>query len=278
MTYSRVSSPLHAAHAVIGALWCLAIVTFALTVHHPLVLGVLIGAVAVAGGLARVARPVLIAIAFGAPFGVSVVLINALTTRDGLTVIYRLGGPWDITLEAVVQGGVYALMAVALFAVARLYSAAVDPDDLLRAVRRLSFQSALTAALATRLVPVLARDARRLSDAARCRAGEPPSRVVLVRALAAGTMDRAIDVAATLETRGYGHGGRAPALRRAWSRHDLAFGLSAVALFVLTAVGRTMAPFDAYPRLSAPLDGGVLVTCVVLVAVLLAPFADRRGL
>ena len=43
-----------------------------------------------------------------------------------------------MTLEAVVQGGVYALVAIALFAVARLYSAAVDPDDLLRAVRRVS--------------------------------------------------------------------------------------------------------------------------------------------
>jgi energy-coupling factor transport system permease protein len=277
MTFARRSSPLHAAHAVIGALWCLAIVTVTLSVHHPLVLGVLIAAVAAAGFAARVGRPVLIGIAFGIPFGLTVVLMNALTTREGLTVIYRLGGPWDITLEAVVQGGVYALLAIALFAVARLYSAGVDPDDLLRAFRRLSFQSALTAALATRLVPVLARDARRLHDAARCRAGEPPSRIVLVRALAAGTMDRAIDVAATLETRGYGHGGRAPALRRAWSRHDLAFGLSALALFALAIVGRGAAPFDAYPSLSTSVDGGVWATCAALVVVVLAPFADRRG-
>jgi energy-coupling factor transport system permease protein len=274
-TYARRPSPLHAAHAVVGALWCLAVVTVALSVHHPLVLGVLIGLVAVAAGLARVVRPVLIALAFGLPFGVSVALINALTTREGLTVVYRLGGPWDITLEALVQGGVYGLVAIALFAVARLYSAAVDPDDLLRALRRLSFQSALTAALATRLVPVLARDARRLNDAARCRAGDPPSRLVLVRALAAGTMDRAIDVAATLETRGYGHGGRTPALRRAWSRHDLSFGLSAVALFALAIVAD--APFDAYPRLVTTVDGGVLATCGAMALAMLFPFADRRG-
>ena len=82
-----------------------------------------------------------------------------------------------------------------------------------------------------------------MSDAGRA------SRLVLVRAVAAGTMDRAIDVAATLETRGYGTGGRAPALRRPWSRHDLAFGASAVALFVLAVVGHRLAPFDAYPRI-----------------------------
>ncbi len=276
--YARRSSPLHAARAAVGALWCLAVVTVALAVHHPLVLAVLVCAVVAAGFAARVGRPILVGVLFGLPFGLLVVAMNALTSRNGLTVIYRLGGPLgDVTLEAVVQGGVYALVFVALFAVARLYSAAVDPDDLLRALRRLSFSSALTAALATRLIPVLARDARRLSDAGRCRAGEPPSRLTLVRAVAAGTMDRAIDVAATLETRGYGTGGRAPALRRPWSRHDLAFGLSAVALFVLAVVGHRLAPFDAYPRIVGPVDGGVLLTCALIAAAILLPFADRRG-
>lgn len=275
--YARRSTPLHAARAVVGAAWCLAIVTVALSIHHPLVLAVLIAGVVAAGLAARVGRPVLAGVVVGVPFGALVVVMNALATREGLTVIYRLGGPWDVTLEAVAQGGVYALLAIALFAVARLYSAAVDPDDLLRAVRRLSFASALTAALATRLVPVLARDARRLSDAQRCSAGEPASRMVLVRAVAAGTMDRAIDVAATLETRGYGNGGRSPALRRAWSRHDLAFGLSAAALFVLAYAGHRLAGFTAYPRIAGPVDGGVLLVCALLLVALLVPFADRRG-
>ena len=42
-------------------------------------------------------------------------------------------------------------------------------------LRRISYRSALTASLATRLVPVLARDASRMSDAARCRP-QPPGR------------------------------------------------------------------------------------------------------
>lgn len=275
--YRRRSSPLHAARAVAGALWCLAVVTVALSIQHPLVLGVLAAAVLAAAAGARVGRAVLVAVLVSLPFAVVVALVNALVTRRGLTVIYRLGGPWDLTLEALVQGAVYGLSFVVLFAVARLYSAAVDPDDLLRAFRRLSFSSALTAALATRLMPVLARDARRLSDAARCRAGEPPSRLVLVRAVAAQTLDRATDVAATLETRGYGSGRRAPALRRPWSRHDFAFVLSALALFVLAVVCHRLAPFSAYPRLAVPLDGGVLASCALIAAAALLPFADRRG-
>ena len=69
-------------------------------------------------------------------------------------------------------------------------------------------RSALTAALAVRLVPVLGRDARRLADARRCRpdAGPRPNaaeRLQIVRAVATGALDRALDVAATLEVRGY---------------------------------------------------------------------------
>jgi energy-coupling factor transport system permease protein len=281
MIYRRRPSPLHAARAVVGVVWCLAIVTVALLVAHPLALGALVLAVALAGAAALVPRPVLIALALSVPFGVLVVVVNAIATRRGLTVIWRFGGPWDVTLEAVVQGGVHALSFMAFFGVAALYSAAVNPDDLLRACRRVSFASALTAALATRMVPVLWRDGQRLADAQRCVSSSPPtaaSRLALVRAVSTNALDRALDVAATLEVRGYGTGGRAPALRRPWSRHDVAFLLSAVALVVLAIVARNVAPFSAYPRVDAPVDGSVALVSGLIVAAVLAPFAARRGL
>lgn len=278
MSYRRRRSPLHAARAAVGAVWCLALVTVALAAGHPIILAGLALVVCAAAALAGNARPVLVAVALGVPFGAVVVLMNALTSRSGLTVVWRFGGGWDVTLEAIVQGGVYALVAVVLFAVARLYSACVDPDDLLRALRRVSFQSALTAALATRMVPVLARDARRLADAGRTRAAGPPSRLVLVRAVAAGALDRATDVAATLEVRGYGSGGRASSLRRPWSRHDLAFGASTAGLLALAVLADRLAPFSAYPSVEGAVGGAELLAVALIAVVALLPFADRRGL
>jgi energy-coupling factor transport system permease protein len=143
-----------------------------------------------------------------------------------------------------------------------------------------SFHSALTATLATRLVPTLARDARRLRDAQRCRPGEPASRVALVRAVATGARDRAGDVAATLEVRGYGAPGTRPGgSGRPWSRHDLAFAASTAGLAAL-GLGTWLGgwdPFEAYPLTRAPVDAGVLVLGGVLTACVLLPFADRRG-
>lgn len=286
MIYERRASPLHATRAAVASAWCVLLAGVALSFEHPLLLCVLLAAVIAAAAAACVAHRVLLALLVALPFAVVIALINPLVVRDGLTVIARLGtvpvlGQLDITAEASAYGGVLALRALVVIGLFALHSAAVDPDDLLRAFRRVSFRSALTAALATRMVPVLARDARRMHDAQRCLAGKPAPRRAVVRAVAAGALDRAVDVAATLEVRGYGAARRAPrGGGRPWSRHDLAFAAGAVAL---AAIGLAVylgdwERFAAYPSFTAPLDAGVLALAALICLCVLLPFADRRGI
>ena len=116
------------------------------------------------------------------PFALAVVVINALVTRDGATVVFRGPSlPWpgqiDITLEAIAYGGVLGLRILAIFGTAVFFTAAVDADELLRALRRVSLRSGVTAALAMRLFGVLRRDAHRLADAQRCLPGGGASRL-----------------------------------------------------------------------------------------------------
>ncbi|HSD75753.1 MAG TPA: energy-coupling factor transporter transmembrane component T, partial [Solirubrobacteraceae bacterium] len=175
------------------------------------------------------------------PLAVLVALVNPLVVRDGLTVLVRLGelppfGRLDVTLEALAYGAVLGARLVLVVACFALMASAVDPDALLRGFRRVSFRSALAAALAVRLVPVLARDARRMADAHRCRpaaaggGGRAARDLAVLRAVTTSALDRAIDVAATLEVRGYASPSarRAPASDEPWSRHDAAFAASAV--------------------------------------------------
>jgi energy-coupling factor transport system permease protein len=283
--YRRRASPLHAARAAAASLYCVVLASVALSFEHPLILLSLLATVVAAAAGAKVTGPVVRAIALGVPFALVIALVNAMVVRDGLTVIARLGtvpvlGVLDITGEATAYGGVLGLRALVVIGCFALHSAAVDPDDLLRAARRVSFRSALTAALATRLVPVLARDARRLHEAQRCLARPPASRAAVVRAVAAGALDRAVDVAATLEVRGYGGAGRPARRQRPWSRHDLAFMASAVALALVGGAAWVggWEDFAAYPLLHAPLDGTRVLLCAVLAVCALLPFADRRGI
>jgi energy-coupling factor transport system permease protein len=218
-----------------------------------------------------------------------IVAVNVLVSRQGLTVFARLGdlGPFgqgNLTFEALLYGGVIALKVALLVLVTTLASLAVDPDELLRLWRRLSFRSALTASLATRMVPVLAADAQRISEAQRTRPQGTPSgtraRVALLGAVIGGSLDRAMDVAATLEVRGFATAHRARRIPRAWSRHDVAFAASAVCILALALLGRLggAASFDAYPQVHMRVGPETFLLCAALLVAVVLPVGDRRGI
>ncbi len=280
MTYLRRASPLHAARASIGAAYCGALVFAALVIAHPLVLGALALAVLGAGVGARVGARVARSLYLSLPMALLIVAVNALVSRGGLTVLARLGdggplGQLDITLEAVAYGAKAALVLVVILASAALASAAIDPDQLLRSLRRVSFRSALTATIATRMIPLLALDARRIGEAQRCRP-DPGGRLAVMRAITANVLDRSLDIAATLEVRGYGAARRPTRVRRPWSRHDLAFATSAAAIVVLALA--LPAPFAFYPAIHGSYGVGTFVLAGALAFAVLAPFVQRRGI
>lgn len=289
--YRRLASPLHATRATVGAAYCLALGGVALAFEHPAVLVAAGAAVLLAAWAAGVGRHVLRWALVLLPMAVLIALVNPLFQRDGLTVVLRLGevpvlGRLDLTLEAFLYGVVLGVRLTVIALAGALLSAAVDPDGLLRAFRRVSPRSALTAVLTIRLMPVLARDARRVDDARRCRhdggGTGPVARAVTLRALTTNALERAVDVAATLEVRGYGG---PEATRRGggsdgpWSRHDLGFGAAVLGLLVLALGGRALGwtAFDPFPAFEVPLGAGVLVFCAALLAIALLPFLDRRG-
>jgi energy-coupling factor transport system permease protein len=286
--YRRLPSPLHATRAGVGALWAAALSVAAIVLYHPLVLLALLAAVLCAGAGAGVGRLLARSMRTAAIVWLPIVAVNVLVSREGLTVFARLGdlGPFgqgNLTLEAVVFGAVIALKVMLLILITTLASLAIDPDEALRILRRLSFRSALTASLATRMIPVLTADAQRLAEAQRTQPHGAPrgarARVALLRAVIGGSLDRAMDVAATLEVRGFATARRAPRLSRPWSRHDIAFLGSAVAVLALSVFGRLggTASFEAYPEVHAAVGAGTVALSVALLAAVLLPFADRRG-
>jgi energy-coupling factor transport system permease protein len=291
--YRRLASPLHATRASVGAVWALSLTAAALILYHPICLLALLGAVLCCGWGAGVGPRLARSLRTATIVALPIVLVNVLVSRQGLTVFARLGdlGPFgqgDLTVEAAAYGGVIALKVTLLILITALAGLAVDPDEMLRMFRRLSFRSALTATLATRMIPVLSADSQRLAEAQRTRPGGAPGgargRVALLSAVVGGSLDRAMDVAATLELRGFaasrgaGRGGGGP--RRALSRHDIAFAASAAAVLALAIVGRLtgVAAFTSYPRIEMPAAAGTLALSVALIVATLLPFCDRRGI
>jgi energy-coupling factor transport system permease protein len=278
--YRSRASALHSARAGAAAAFCCSLALAGALYQHPLVLGAALAGVAVAAVGARVGRELAKTLRLALPFALLVTLINPLVFQEGETLLVRgwevLGRRVDVTLEATVAGALAGLRIIVVVAALGLMSAAVDPDALLRLFRRVSYRSALTAALATRLVPVLARDAARMGEAARCRP-IAPERLAVVRSALAGALERAVDVAAALEVRGYALAGRSARRSPPWSRHDLRVAGAAAAIAVAAVAGRVAGAgsVEGYPRFELALGPAEPTLAAAIVLLAAGPFLGR---
>jgi energy-coupling factor transport system permease protein len=284
LAYSPGRSPLHRASpgAAIVYLGAFAVVGFIYS--SPVVLVAAALATALAGCAAGAGRAVRASLRLALPLLIFMVLVNVLVSHRGETVLVRgwdmpVLGNTDITLESMAAGATIGLRVVTVVLVFAVYSACVDPDRVLRAIRPLARRSAMTAGLVTRMVPLAAADGARLREAAALRGpgAEPVGRAALARRLVEGSLDRAVDVAATLELRGHSLGIR-PRGRRESSRDDVPL-IATGAAILLAAVSAFVAgggAFETYPRIELDAGAVTLALCATLIVLAACPFAVRR--
>lgn len=280
--YTPRPGPLQAASpgAAVTYLGSLAVVAFLYS--NPLVLASAGIAAAIAGRLAGARGAVWAAVRLGLAIALPIVIVNALVVDRGATVLARLGewpllGRVDITAEAIFDGAIFGLRAVVVMIAFAVYSACVDPDRVLRSLRPIAGRSALTATLVSRLVPISSADAGRLRDASRLRGpgAAAVGRAPLARRLLAGSLDRAVDVAATLELRGYSLDAPPAKRHRSRSRFDTRFYVTGAVVLVAAIAGEMLGAdgFRAYPTPTVSMGP---VTWGLSVLVVLVGFAPLR--
>ncbi len=166
-------------------------------------------------------------------------VVSPLVARYG-GVVYWEGpsvpviGTLDVTSEelgeALFQGLRLASVGLAFAA----YALLLDQDRLLLAGGRLR-RSVLAVALATRLVPTLERDAAGFVEALRGRGVVVDGlrgRARLLSPLLAGSLERSLNVAESMESRGFGRPGRTRAPSAPWGLWDR-LAIAGAALAVL---------------------------------------------
>ena len=286
LAYAPRPGPLGSARPWIAALYLSPLAVCAFAFASPVLLSAAaIAALAVAAAVGA-GESLRAPLRFSLVLAVTVVAVNALASQRGSTILIRgfdlpVVGRVDVTLEALAEGGVLALRIVVAVLVFAVWSACVDPDRVLRAIRPFAARSALTATLITRLVPLAAADAARLGEAGRLRGpgAAPLGRPALARRLIAGSLDRSVDVAATLELRGFGLGVRSRMPRHPREPGEIALVLSAIAasavLVVAAAAG--VAGFDAYPSIEMDAGTATLLVAAALPLIAIAPFAVPGG-
>lgn len=303
--YTPRPAPLQTASPGAAVAYLGALTAVAFLYSNPIVLLAVGCAVVCAGLLAGARAAVRMSLWIGLTTALFLTLVNALIASRGLTVWARLGewpllGQVDVTAEAVVAGAVLGLRAAVVMIAFGVYSACVDPDRVLRALRPLAGRSALTATLVSRLVPVAAADAARLRDAAQLRGpgAAPVGRAAMARRLLAGSLDRAIDVAATLELRGYSLEPNRPPrsatrlgavrtstrytsfVRRGGSRYDRRFYVTGTLVLAVAIAGKLLGAdtFNEYPATEIGASATTLGVAALVVLSGLAPLRHRPAI
>ena len=175
--------------------------------------------------------------------GLVLFLFSPLVARYG-GVVYWEGpevpviGRLDVTSEEVSEALFQSLRLIAVGLAFAAYALLVDLDGLLLAGGRLR-RSVLAVALATRLVPTLERDAAGYVEALRGRGlvvEGVRGRARLISPLVAGSLERSLNLAESMEARGFGRPGRTRAPSPPWSTIDRLAIVAAVAVVVMGAL------------------------------------------
>jgi len=277
-----------------AAAFVAAVAFAAMVVVNPVQVAVLLAFILAVLALSGHLRDSLPYVRIAMAVGLFLAVLNPLFSRGGLDVLWETDlGPMTITVT--VQGMVFgittAMRLTAVILAFALLNVALDPDDQLGLLSRFSFRSGLVLSLASRLFPVLSNDAARIADAQRSRGLEldrgtrrqrAGARVPLLSALLTRSLERALDVAAAMEARGYGAARRSRWLhRRPWRAADaaLAGGAALAAVAVLAGLLAGQTAYSFYPLLDDPrpqlLDAWWLVALAGLVVP--AGIALRRG-
>jgi energy-coupling factor transport system permease protein len=163
--------------------------------------------------------------------------LNALTVHHGETVLFSLprdmpligrivGGP--ITLEAISFGFLTGLGLLAVLLVFVTFNRAIDPYQLMRAVPAVFFQTGVVTSIALSFVPQATVALREIREAQAIRGHRwrgLRDLVPLALPLLTTALERALQLAESMESRGFGMARvRNPTLRR-WAQRMLLLGL-----------------------------------------------------
>jgi energy-coupling factor transporter transmembrane protein EcfT len=194
--------------------------------------------------------------------GLSVALLNPLVSSQGDLILFD--GPslplldLQVTLEEVAYGLAMGTRIAATTLLCGAFLGIVDRDRLAAAVSRVAPRSALTVALAARMLPALRRDAQSIDETARLRGMVTGTRrdrlrgyAGLLEPLTASALERGMDHAEAMAARGYGEGARTAIPEpRLTIRERLATATGVAAAVLATASIGGVAPFGWYPTMT----------------------------
>lgn len=251
--------------------------------YKVMVLAAALSALVAGVGLRRI-RGVLIAVLFIAVFAT---LLNFVSAHLGATVLFALpaqvpalGGPY--TLEALVFGAVGGITIAAAILSAAPFSLLLDSHEVMDALPAALSRTGVVIAASLNLVPAVATSFVQVTEAQRLRGWKPSGPrawMEVVVPVVLTSVEGSIQLAESMEARGFGSGARTAMASRALRRSDWLLAAAAGAASATFAVAHAAgwaADWFPYPTLTLPtVHPWPVVACLLLFAPVLV-WRSRR--
>lgn len=292
LAYREKDNLMHKLHPLAAVTYVAVIIFLSLLFSHPVyLLGLFlaVGTVIAASDSLREWKPYLF-ISLG--MIIVIMLVNGIVAQVGTTVLfYGPRVPWlgeiTITLEAVCYGagmGVRLLVIISAFC---FYTYAINPDKALKLFSRFGSKSVMAVTLSTRLFPLMIRDGLRITEVQRCRGVRMDTggrlqriknRLPIINVLLLSSLERSLQLAESMQARGYGSGKRTFYTRDLWRPRDYLI-MAAATFSMLAGVWAALQGWSAYnyyPELEK-FDLGQLKTAFVITLALTIPALINWG-
>ena len=219
---------------------------------------------------------------FFLPLMLLIAIINPLFSHNGITPLFFINGN-PFTFEALVYGVYLAVTVVSVVLWCKAYSRVMTSDKFLYLFGRILPQISLVLSMALRFVPMLKRQAQKVSRTQKAlglyaseslsdkiRAG---ARVISV--LIGWSLENAVETGKAMKASGYGLKGRTNYSDFRFRKADFVFMLLCVILWAITLAGLASGnlDFDYYPQITRIPSGVFAVICYTAYCALsLLPF------
>jgi energy-coupling factor transport system permease protein len=239
-------------HTLAWVIWLVAAAVPAFTLGNPLYLALTLGAAWIVYAALGRSTPMGSSwggfVKIGLFFLLLTIPFNALSIHAGRIILFRLPESWPIvggviTLEAILAGMVSGLSLLTILLVFAAFNAVVDHYQLLRATPAFLFQAGVVVSIAVTFVPQMVLSAQEIREAQRIRGHRfrgIRDLLPLIVPLLASALERAIQLAETMEARGFGSTVRPTSRRQAtlaqWGTLAALLALLA-GLFMVTYLG-----------------------------------------
>ena len=251
---------------------------------HPLYLGLMFLAVVTYISMAGALKEWKYYLFFGLFMVILIILVNALFSRAGTTIILRgpnvpVFGKLDISIEALSYGFNMAIKILLIISIFCLYSNIQDPDKTLSFLSRFAPKTAITVIMSVFMLPRLKRDIININQVMYVRGAKIKkdsfintirARYPILKILLLSSMEGSWDLGEALQARAFDSGKRTFYSTDKWQGRDSivsAISISLLVYFIVCIIFKN-GLYSFYPKMDSLIEGKDIFLLICLAALL----------